>query len=94
MYGYVPSGGKLSASVGNLGGFLDTRNAGCRGDLLCFSTASVNNREPARSGAWKIETVGGTGPVTSTTAVTLRNAYGNYAGGYLNTNNSACQGNR
>lgn len=94
MYGYAPSGGMMGSSVGNFGGFLDTRNAGCRGDLLCVSTASVNNRDPSRTGVWKIETVSGVATISSTTAVTLRNAYSNYGGGYLNTNNVGCQGNR
>jgi hypothetical protein len=94
MYPQTPPNGQLGATVGNFGGFLDTRNAGCRGDLLCVSTSAINNRDPSRTSVWKIEAVSGAGPLTSTTAVTLRNAYSNYGGGYLNTNNAGCQGNR
>ena len=40
----MPSGGKLGASVGNFGGFLDTRNADCQGNRYCVSTSAARER--------------------------------------------------
>jgi hypothetical protein len=76
------------------GGYLDTRAAGCEGNFLCVSTATVPNRDNG-SGTWKILSASGKAagtPVSPGDDVYLLNMHqGN--GGYLDTAYSGCDGN-
>jgi hypothetical protein len=76
------------------GGFLDTRAAGCEGNFLCVSTATVPNRDNG-SGTWKLLSASGKAagtPVSAGDDVHLLNMHaGN--GGYLDTAYSGCEGN-
>jgi hypothetical protein len=89
------------------GGYLDTRDAGCNGNLLCVSTSTVNNRDTG-SGSWTLLSADGKlpgAPVTAGDHVYLANNYpyisaaGNgllpsQFGGYLDTAWAGCQGNQ
>lgn len=76
------------------GGYLDTRAAGCEGNFLCVSTATVPNRDGA-SGTWKILSASGKAagtPVAPGDDVYLQNMH-NGNGGFLDTAYPGCEGN-
>ena len=94
LYAYAPVGTESAGGLVNFGGFLDTRGQGCQGNLLCVATSSSRNRDSG-SGTWKIELID---PFTNPTVITglafsLNNGYGNFSGGYLDTDNIGCNGN-
>jgi hypothetical protein len=73
--------------------YLDTRDSGCQSNDLCVSTASGSNRD-SNSGSWLvIKGDWGSGPVAENDVVHLLNGYAGWAGGYLDTRASGCQGN-
>jgi hypothetical protein len=77
------------------GGFLDIRGAGCEGNFLCVSTATVPNRDGA-SGTWKVLSANGKAdgtPVSAGDDVYLLSMYSVGNGGYLDTSSGGCEGN-
>jgi hypothetical protein len=73
------------------GGYLDTRAAGCQGNVYCVSTASSTSRDDG-SGSWAIKSATGKAdgtPVNGNDQIYLLNQYGNKT--YLDTRGSGCQ---
>jgi hypothetical protein len=81
----------LNQYQGN-GGYLDTRTAGCEGNLLCVSTAETSNRDQG-SGTWRIITDSSGGNVQEDEVVHLLNGYANFTGGFLDTRGAGCKEN-
>lgn len=81
------------------GGYLDANNTGCEGNLLCVSTASSFDRANEQTGTWKI--LSATGKQNGTLVLVnddiyLQNLYPyrtGILGGYLDINNTGCEGN-
>jgi hypothetical protein len=84
----------LKNMYGADGGYLDTRNTGCEGNLLCVSTATTPNRDGG-SGTWKIQGDGAAAgaPLSAAQEVRLQNGWNSFGGGYLDTRGAGCEGN-
>lgn len=73
--------------------YLDTRGAGCQGNIYCVSTAASNNRAD-NSGLWKIMSATGKADgdvVMVNDRVYLQNQYGTKS--YLGTRGAGCKSN-
>jgi hypothetical protein len=76
------------------GGYLDTRGAGCEGNVYCVSTADTPLRD-SHSGLWVIKSAEGKpdgSPVNCNDKIHLVNQYAN-SGTFLDTRGSGCQDN-
>jgi len=77
--------------------YLDTREGGCEGNVLCVSAAASEDRAnlgTGGTGTWRIERKAGPGNVIHGDEVYIQNMY-NYHGSrtYLDTRNRGCEGN-
>lgn len=77
---------------GGNGGYLDTRGSGCEGNLLCVSTAESAERG-AGTGTWRIFVDTTANEVDEQQTVHLLNGHNDFAGGFLDTRDSGCEGN-
>lgn len=80
--------------VGYQGGYLDTRGAGCEGNVYCVSTSESASRD-STSGTWRLMSASGKpigAVVTSGDIVYLQNTYA--SGSYLDTCGGGCEGNK
>ncbi len=86
---------RIQNGYGNwAGGYLDTRGAGCEGNLYCVSTATSFDRDSG-SGTWIILSATGKTegqPVLNNDQIYLVNQYGG-KGGYLDTRGAGCEDN-